>query len=352
MTNSLPPAPLKIGILGAANIARAFVRGVHGSTLIKVSAVASRDLAKARAFIQDLSLDADGHACTAHGSYEALLHDADVDAVYIPLPNHLHAQWAIAAARAGKHILCEKPLAMSAEETDEMFRVARECGVQLVEAYPYRAQPQTQKVKSLLRADEIGKVHTVQAHFGVTFTDPADIRLDPARGGGALWDLGSYTSSFIRLVSGARPTRVFAKAQWGETGIDRTVVGILEHADGVLAQFSCSFSTSYHRHALIAGDRGSIETRWLNHPPLGGPASIELRRGVPADALHETLVTETVNGFKAEAESFARLISEGEAAWTGATPQESFDIMSTIEALQASIRSGEWVAPKASRVFL
>lgn len=334
--------PVKFGILGAANIARAFASGVAASPLVSVEAVASRGMEKARAFATEFAIP------TAYGTYEALLADSRIEAVYIPLPNDLHLRWAIAAMRAGKHVLCEKPLALSANEVSEMYGVARQCGVHLMEAYPYRAQPHTATVQALLRDNEIGRVRMVTADFGVTFKDVGNIRLNPERGGGALFDLGAYTVNFVRMVTGERPGKVYAKAQWTATGVDDSVVGILDHPGGILAHISCSLSTAYHRHALIAGATGSIETRFLNSPPEGGPAVVEVSRGVRNDARRESVETEALNGFRAEAESFAALLASGAQAWTGSTPQESFDTISTLEALLKSARTGEWVVPQAA----
>jgi len=172
--------PLRIGILGAANIARSFVAGVKPSERVTVSAVASRDAEKARAFAREFSV------ARHFGSYETLLADREIDAVYIPLPNSLHAEWSIRAAGAGKHVLCEKPLSATAGEARAMFDAARRHGVHLVEGYPYRAQPQTLKLRELLDAGVIGEVRLIQASFGFTLGAGENIRLSPQLAGGAL----------------------------------------------------------------------------------------------------------------------------------------------------------------------
>jgi xylose dehydrogenase (NAD/NADP) len=331
------PLPLRFGILGAANIARAFAAGVAPSTAVKVVALASRDIAKGRSFANDI-----GVGCV-HESYEALLSDPDIDAVYIPLPNNLHAKWAIRAAQAGKHILCEKPLAVNSCEARAMFAAARENGVFLAEAYPYRAQPQTLKLRQLLAEGAIGPVQLIQASFGFTFTNPANIRLDPAMGGGALLDAGSYAVSFVRMVAGELPKRVLASALWTDSGVTRTVAAMLEFASGLRAQLSCSFSTAFHRHALIAGQSGILETTFLNHPPEGGEAVIHLRRGVRVDTVRETIATPGPNGFLAEAEEFARSITHGRQCWNGSTEQESVDTLAIIEAILQSIELDGWI---------
>ena len=162
-----PTNPLRLGILGCANIARQFARDVAPSRLVRIAAVASRDAAKAAAFAAEFGI------ARTHGSYDALLADGELDAVYIPLPNSLHAQWAVRAAQHGRHVLCEKPLAMNLAEARAMFDAARQHGVMLLEAYPWWFQPQTAALLGLLQGGAIGTVRLVQATFGFTLRDPA-----------------------------------------------------------------------------------------------------------------------------------------------------------------------------------
>src|SRR5208282_5636379 len=178
-----------------------------------------------------------------------------IHAIYIPLPNNLHAKWSIRAVQAGKHVLCEKPLATCTADAEAVFAAARRHNVYLVEGYPYRAQPQTLKLRELLARGEIGQIQIIQASFGFPLgDDAANIRLDPELGGGALMDAGSYPASLVRMITGERPARVHAIARWGKSGVDRTMVGSMEFANGVLAQITCSFATARHRHAIIIGD--------------------------------------------------------------------------------------------------
>src|SRR5882672_9942632 len=237
-------APLRIGILGTANIARSFIQGVSASKRLTVSAIASRDDAKARAFARDFAI------ARHFGSYEALLADRDTDAVYVPLPNSLHAEWSIAAARAGKHVLCEKPLSATAAEARAMFDAAQRHGVHLVEGYPYRAQPQTLKLRELLDAGVIGDVRLIQSSFGFTLGAGENIRLSPQLAGGALMDIGTYPVSLVRMIARSRPARVQAVAQW-TAGVDRALSATLAFESGLFAQVTCSFSTCLHRQALI-----------------------------------------------------------------------------------------------------
>jgi predicted dehydrogenase len=325
---------LRIGILGAANIARLFVDAARGSGKVEIRAVASRDVERGRKFAGELGIP------RVHSTYEGLLGDAEIDAVYNPLPNNLHAEWSIRAADAGKHVLCEKPLATSAAEARLMFQAARRNRVHVVEGYPYRAQPQTRKLRELLAEGAIGRVHTIQAAFGFPLTDPANIRMNPALGGGALMDAGSYPVSLVRMIAGERPSRVQAAVRWAETGVDRTLAGTIDFPSGVLAQIACTFATARHRRAFIVGDTGTITTTYLNDTGPAMPPVLELTRGTGWDATRETIETGSVKGFLAEAEAFADLVSQGIGAWPGATPEESVDILLTLDALAESARKG------------
>lgn len=327
-------SPLRIGVLGAAKIARLFAEGVRASRKVVVAAVASRDVDRATAFARDTGI------ATVHPTYEALLDDPEIDAIYVPLPNNLHAAWSIRAANAGKHVLCEKPLAATAAEARAVFEAARKNGVYVVEAYPYRAQPQTLKMQELLTSNAIGRLQLIQASFGFPLTDAANIRMNPALAGGALMDAGSYPVSFVRTVTGTKPTRVFAISRWADSGVDLTTLATLEFPNGLLAQISCSFATARHRHAFIAGDAGSIGTTYFNDTSAPFPPVLEVKRGTGWDALYEVVETAASNGFLAEAESFHDLVRHGWDHWVGATPDESIDIALTLDALAISARTG------------
>jgi len=334
MTTTLSRA-LRIGVLGAANIARAFCEGVRPSHKVNVTAVASRDAEKGRAFAQEIGIP------QVHATYDALLADPAIDAIYNPLPNNLHAQWSIRAAEAGKHVLCEKPLATSAVDARAMFDAAQRNGVYLVEAYPYRAQPQTLRMRELLKAEAIGRLQVVQAAFGFPLTDTSNIRMNPALAGGALMDAGCYPVSLVRTIAGERARRVHAMAKWAASGVDLTLLASMEFPSGLLAQISCSFATLRHRHAFIAGDAGSIATTYFNDTSNAFPPRLEVRRGSGWDAKQETIETSASNGFLAEAESFHDLVAHGWDAWTGVSPEESVDIALMLEAIAASARTGD-----------
>ena len=326
--------PLRIGVLGAAKIARLFAEGVRASRKVVIAAVASRDVDRAAAFARDAGV------AVVHPSYQTLLDDPEIDAIYVPLPNNLHAAWSIRAADAGKHVLCEKPLAATAAEARAVFEAARKNGVYVVEAYPYRAQPQTLKMRELLGSNAIGRLQLIQASFGFPLTDAANIRMNPSLAGGALMDAGSYPVSLVRTVAGTKPIRVFAVSRWAESGVDLTTLATLEFPGGLLAQVSCSFATARHRHAFIAGDAGSINTTYFNDTSAAFPPVLQVKRGTGWDAQSEVIETAASNGFLAEAESFHDLVRHGWDQWVGATPDESIDIALTLDALAVSARTG------------
>ena len=328
--------PLRIGILGAANIARAFAAACAKSPEVEVAVVASRRMSKAMAFADEVGIS------RALGSYEELLKDEAIEAVYIPLPNSMHAEWAMRATEAGKHVLCEKPLALNAKEVRAMFAAADTHKTILREAYPYMAQAQTAQIRTWMAESAIGELRLIRSTFGVLFSDPANIRLSPVLGGGALYDAGSYATSLVRIAAGARPVRVQAVAQHDANGVDMTTVANLEFGDGLLAQVSCSFAAAGHRSASIAGDKGVIETNFLNHPPEGGPTLLQIRKGILLTVPFEKIELPEDNGFRLETESFARLVRGDAHAWTGATQRESVDIALILDAIRASSRSGRW----------
>ncbi len=342
-------APVRYGILGAANIARQFTRGLAGSAVATVAAVASRGADKAAAFAAELGIP------RSHGTYEALLADPGIEAIYIPLPNDMHAEWAIRAAEAGKHVLCEKPLAVTGAEARAMFAAARAHGVHMAEAYPYMSQRQTLRLRELLADGTIGKPQTIAAAFGFQLCspdgtplgDPKNIRLDPSRGGGALLDAGTYAMSLIRIAAGERPSRVHATGSWTKTGVDLTVVATIMFPGGAMAQLSTSMATALHRHAVVVGDRGVVETSYSNHAPAEGGLSLRVKRGVPGTVPYVTEPVEGGDGFRAEGESFARMVRQGPAKWNGATEAESVDVVLSLQAIAASLRSGDWVQIEA-----
>ena len=336
--------PLRLGILGCANIARQFNAAVRPVREVEIVAVASRNADTAAAFAKAENI------AVPYGSYEDLLAATDIDAVYIPLPNSLHAEWAIKAAKAGKHVLCEKPLALSLAEAESMFAAAREAGVMLLEGYPYWFQPQTGTLVDLLQSKAIGDVRTVQACFGFTVQNAqTNIRLKPDLGGGALLDAGSYALSVVRLAMGEAPAKVIAHATWADTGVDISLMATLFYADGRRAQISCAMDVANHRRATIMGTKGTIETEYINHPSVAVPSQLRVRRGIANSVAFEEMPSSDGSGFRFCAEAFARVVAAGDFAAIERAASASLDIAATLEAVARSAKSGvmEMVAVRA-----
>ncbi len=336
-------SPLRIGILGSANIARQFARDVRPSKAVSIEAVASRDAGKAAAFAAEIGV------ARSHGSYEALLSDPRIDAIYIPLPNNLHAEWAIKAAQSGKHVLCEKPLALSRAEALGMFNAARANQVMLLEGYPYWFQPQTGAMLDLLHSNAIGRVQNMQACFGFTVGNPqSNIRMRPELGGGALLDAGSYPLSLIRLVMGEAPLRVLAHSNWADSGVDISTVATLFYANGRSAQMSCAMNVANHRRATIMGTEGTIDTEYINHTGVGPsvapgylPSQLRVRRGIANTIAFEDIRSGQGSGFRFCAEAFAKVVAEKDFEAVERAGAASLDIAATLEALSRSARSGQ-----------
>ena len=248
---------LKWGVMGTANIARGvLIPAIQQSTFGTVEAIGSRDLERARSVAQSLGIG------RAVGSYEALLNDPDIDAVYIALPNALHAEWTIRAAEAGKAVLCDKPLARSANDAARQIEACSKHGVSLMEGFMYRFHPQTRRVQEFIASGAIGQVREVRAHLSVNILrtfDASNIRYQAGLGGGALLDMGCYTVNISRMVFGSEPARVVCSRHVDPTlGVDTSATGILEFAEGV-AMISCSFAADGQGTYTIVGTEGTIE---------------------------------------------------------------------------------------------
>lgn len=210
MTNQ----PLKWGLLSTAKINRALITPLRASPRNRLAAVASRSQASADAYAREWSIP------TAHGSYEALLADPEIDVIYNPLPNHLHKEWTIKALAAGKHVLCEKPIALTVAEVDEMAAAAQQYGRVLAEAFMYRHHPQTLKARELVASGAIGRLQLVRGSFTFNMNTDVNIRLNPEMGGGSIWDVGCYPISYARHIIGTEPLEVFGWQLTGSSGID------------------------------------------------------------------------------------------------------------------------------------
>lgn len=244
---------LNWGLLSTARINRALIPPLQASKRNHLLAVASRSQATANAYAKEKKIP------RAHGSYEALLADPEIDVIYNPLPNHLHAEWTIKAVEAGKHVLCEKPLALSVAEVDAIQAAAQKHGRIVAEAFMYRHHAQTLKVQELVQNGSIGTLKLIRGSFSFILSREEDIRLlDPAMGGGSIWDVGCYPISYTRTVLGENPLEVFGSQVTGKTGIDETFVGQMRFGGDVHAQFDSSFVIPFHSFMEIVGSAGTL----------------------------------------------------------------------------------------------
>jgi len=300
---------LRWGILSTANIARRkVVPGMRRSTRSEVLAVGSRSATAARAFADELGIP------RAHASYEALLADPEVDAVYIPLPNHLHLEWTVAAARAGKHVLCEKPIALTAADAEQMVEACEAAGVQLMEAFMYRLHPSWLAVRELIAAGRIGRLQTVQSWFSYYNDDPRNIRNIADAGGGALLDIGCYSINLSRMLFGAEPERVEASIlRDPDMEVDVLTSALLVFPGGGTATFTCSTRSESDQRVHIYGTEGRISIGIpFNIPPDRG-TSIYLTHGgdPPVAPATQELRFPAADPYAVQADAFAAAILDG-----------------------------------------
>jgi predicted dehydrogenase len=287
--------PLRLGILSTARINRRIVPQARASELTNVVAVGGRDLARTEAHAREHGIE------RAHGSYEALLADPGVDAVYISLPNSFHVEWTRRALEAGKHVLCEKPLTDRPEEADALFDLAERERLLLAEAFMYRHNPQTRQLGELVRAGAIGRLELVRTSFTFRVEGEANIRLDPGLGGGSVLDLGCYCVSGARLLAG-EPESVFARQVIGPTGVDDLFTAALAFPGDVHALVDCGLRVPFRATLEAVGTEGSL---LVDDPRLCSNPGIELRR----DGEVEHVAVEAANSYLLELEDFARAVA-------------------------------------------
>jgi predicted dehydrogenase len=249
--------PLRLGLLSTARINKAILAGAAVSDRVEVVAVASRDSRRAETYAHEQGIP------RAYGSYDRLLDDNGVDAVYISVPNALHYEWTMKGLEAGKHVLCEKPFTRSAEQAEEAFALAKKRGRALMEGFMYRHHPQAAEVKALVDRGVVGKVQLVRGSFSFLLEDLSDVRASPELDGGALMDIGCYCVSISRLLLG-EPNRVSGEQVLGPTGVDMAFHGTLRFPGDVVAQFDCSFMQPRYERLDIVGDQGwlLVDSPW------------------------------------------------------------------------------------------
>ena len=313
---------LRWGLLSTAHINQALLPPLRASARNELTAVASRDLDRAKTYAKEQKIP------RAFGSYEELLNDPDVDVIYNSLPNSMHKEWTIMAAEAGKHVLCEKPLALTIEDADAITAAAKKAGVVVMEAFMYRHHPQTLKVKELIEGGAIGKLQVIQGAFTFKISNENDVRLNPSLGGGSIWDIGCYPISYSRLIASAEPVEVFGWQVTGKSGVDETFAGQLRFPNNVYAQFDCGFRAPDRTHMEFAGSDGSLMLTRPFKPFLN--EEMILMRG----AEKEVITTPGEDLYLGEVENMA------DAILNGAAPRMSLaDSRNNVAAILALLQS-------------
>ncbi|MEO8229996.1 MAG: Gfo/Idh/MocA family oxidoreductase [Chloroflexota bacterium] len=280
MGGSPTSTSLRWGILGPGRIAPRLVRAVGASERSELVAVASRDAGRAQAFAASHRIP------RAFGSYEALLDAPEIDVVYVSLPNHLHAEWTIRAMEAGKHVLCEKPLALAVDQVDAIVVACERTGRIAVEGFMYLHHPQILRAIELAQGGALGRIELVHGSFSFFLTYPDDPRVDRTMGGGSLWDVGCYPVSLTRRIAGEEPDRIAAFARFDERGVDRTFVGQLHFPGGLFAQFDSGFAAPDRERVEIVGGEASLvlDSPFLPEPD-GPPPTLTMWRGRDASPI-------------------------------------------------------------------
>lgn len=337
--------PIRWGVLGTAAIAlQRTLPAMAGVTSATLAAIASRDLARAELAIASFP------GARAHASYEALLADPTIDAVYIPLPNNLHLEWCVRALEAGKHVLCEKPLCLASEDIERLIIARDRSGKHIEEAFSYRNHPQWRAMESLIHTGAIGAPVSAHGMLAKQFFDPADIRNNPLLGGGALYDLGSYAISGFNLIFGRAPLRVTGVIDRDPAfGIDRLTTAILDYGDAqaTLTVSSQAGGTSWatQQHLSVLGAQGWLRCDFPYAQARPTNCRIELGDASSVGALATRIETfEPVNQYALQIDRFSRLL-RGETAPSWPI-EDALITLRVIEAIFESARNGAWHAVK------
>lgn len=319
--------PVKWGILSTADINRKLLAGAAESDDVDVVAVGSRNLARAEEFARTWDID------RAYGTYDELLADPDVEAVYIPLPNTMHSEWSIRSLEAGKHVLCEKPFSRHIADVERAFDAAEATGLHLSEAFMYRHHPQTARLAELVASGAIGELRVIRSAFSYSLYDPENIRLRTDVEGGALMDVGCYCVSGSRLLGG-EPESVFGAGQIGSSGTDWVFAGLMRFPGDVVALFDCGTSLPNRDELEAIGTEGSLflDDPWHCQSPV-----IELRR----DGSVERIEVEAANPYRLELEDLNAAIRGERPPLLGR--DDALGQVRTIEALYRSAAEGESV---------
>jgi predicted dehydrogenase len=328
---------LRWGILGCGNISQQFCAGIHASPLHRLELAGSRDAAKASRFAQTYGV------ARSVGDYDALIRDPSINAVYVALPNSMHHEWTLKALNAGKHVLCEKPIATTAHEAQEMFDVADKQGVRLVEAFMYRSHPQTRAILDDIRNGEIGDVRIIRTSFCIyAFRVDGNIRFDRALAGGALMDVGCYCVNFSRMIAQAEPDRIVAMSRLHESGVDEVTQVSLHFPNNILATFTCALRVQADNTAEICGTGGYMRIPWPWKPQQTASYSLGFnippRQDVNAPPARQP-VTRTVNAdrplYLLEADDFAATVFD--SARPAVTREDSIGNIKVLDEVRRQI---------------
>ena len=330
---------VKWGVLGVAKIAvEKVIPAMQRGEVSQIAAIASRDLSKARTAADKLGI------ARAYGSYEEMLADPEIEAVYNPLPNELHVPWSIRALDAGKHVLCEKPIALNAEEARALIEARARSGKVVAEAFMVRFHPQWRRARELLVAGSIGPVSAIQTFFSYRLLDPLNVRNRPP-GGGGLYDIGCYAILTARYIFGAEPTRVVAALDRDPNfGTDRLVSAIVEFSGGRHLTFTVGTQLSGHQRVTIVGDEGRIEIVIPFNAPPDRPTKIVVDTGADLDGRGAHLEEFAVcDQYTLQGDAFSRAVL-GEAPLEFPI-EDAIANMRVIDALFCSAKSGTWETP-------
>jgi predicted dehydrogenase len=330
-------AKVRWGILSTANIGMTKVNpAIQKSEYCEIVAIASRDQQAAERAARQLGV------AKAYGSYEALLADPEVDAVYNPLPNNLHVPWSIKALKAGKHVLCEKPIAPTSAEAQQLVDAAlQHPHLKVMEAFMYRFHPQWQRTRELVRGGRLGELRTIQAGFSYYLTDPNNIRNLVQAGGGTLLDVGCYSISVARFLYDAEPRRTFGIVEYDPAmKTDRLVSAVLDFGSGT-ASFTCGTQLSPYQRVLVLGTKGQIELEIPFNAPPDQPCRIWYGPGFGPGETREEILLPVADQYTLQADAFARAILDDTPVPTPI--EDSVANLRVIEAIVESSQRGQWV---------
>jgi predicted dehydrogenase len=322
------------GILSTAKIGRIqVIPAMQKSQYAEVVAIASRDEGKAQTTAAELYIP------KVYGDYESLLADPDIDAIYNPLPNHLHVPYTIKALQAGKHVLCEKPIGMNADEAQQLLEATKQYPhLKVMEAFMYRFHPQWIKAKQLVDEGLLGDVKAIHAHFSYFNDDASNIRNKPEVGGGALMDIGCYCISFQRYITGSEPQRVVSLIDFDPImKTDRLTSGMLDFGKGITATFTCSTQLEPYQRVNIFGDKGRLEIEIPVNAIADEPAKLWLQN----NRMIQQIETDPVNQYTLQADEFSKAILNNTNVPTPLT--DAVNNMKVIDALFKSAKDRAWV---------